>query len=135
VDPIVEALARKSPNIEGFKFTQMSKQQLMEGLAFNIQKGRVGVLEGPMRRELESFEYEATRTGVRYAAPEGLHDDCVVALAQAAQRARQYAEVVMAMASVRRVAPEPGPALTIRQAFDRLREDREWGWSSPARWN
>jgi hypothetical protein len=79
--------------------------------------------------------YGVTRTGVRYAAPEGLHDDCVVALALAAQRARQYTEVVMAMASVGRVAPEPGPALTIRQQFDRLREDREWGWSSPARWN
>lgn len=33
--------------------------------------------------ELESFEYEYTRTGVRYTAPEGMHDDCVMALALA----------------------------------------------------
>jgi len=35
--------------------------------------------------ELEAFEYEYTRLGVRYAAPEGLHDDCVCALALAVQ--------------------------------------------------
>ena len=33
--------------------------------------------------ELETFEYVYTRTGVRYSAPDGLHDDCVCALALA----------------------------------------------------
>jgi hypothetical protein len=36
--------------------------------------------------ELETFEYEYTRTGVRYSAPEGLHDDCVCALALAVHK-------------------------------------------------
>ncbi len=31
----------------------------------------------------ENFEFEYTRTGVRYTAPSGLHDDCVMALALA----------------------------------------------------
>ncbi|GAG10318.1 unnamed protein product, partial [marine sediment metagenome] len=35
----------------------------------------------PVVNELEAFEYEYTRTGVRYSAPEGLNDDCVCALA------------------------------------------------------
>jgi len=35
--------------------------------------------------ELESFGYEVTRAGFRYAAPEGLHDDCVMALGLAWQ--------------------------------------------------
>jgi hypothetical protein len=80
-DPIVEELDRRLPHVEGFKFTQTSKQQLMEGLAAGIQQRQVFYPEGPVRQELETFEYEPTRTGVRYTAPEGMHDDCVVALA------------------------------------------------------
>ena len=37
--------------------------------------------------ELESFEYEYTRTGVRYAAAQGMHDDAVCALALANHKA------------------------------------------------
>jgi hypothetical protein len=55
-DPIVETLPRRALNFEGFKFTPASKQQLMEGLALAIQRRAVGVLEGPMRAELEAFE-------------------------------------------------------------------------------
>lgn len=39
--------------------------------------------DGPIRQELESFEYEYTGRGVRYSAPQGVHDDCVMALALA----------------------------------------------------
>jgi hypothetical protein len=39
--------------------------------------------------ELECFEYEYTRTGVRYSAPEGYHDDCVIALALAVEQRRR----------------------------------------------
>lgn len=84
-DPIVEALRRKKPNFQGYHFTQPSKQQLMEGLAVAIQNGNVRFPLGQIVSELESFEYEYTRTGVRYAAMEGLHDDCVCALALAVQ--------------------------------------------------
>lgn len=83
-DPVVEALQRGgAQNFEGFKFTAPSKQQLMEGLAVAINQRAVSFHEGPIVAELESFEYEYTRTGVRYSAPESLHDDCVVALALA----------------------------------------------------
>lgn len=82
-DPIVEALQAKLPRVEGFKFTQPSKQQLMEGLAAAIQQGLIGYPDGWLKNELDSFEYEYTRTGVRYTAPQGLHDDGVCALALA----------------------------------------------------
>ena len=36
--------------------------------------------------ELEQFEYEYTRTGVRYSAPDGQHDDTVCALALAVSK-------------------------------------------------
>lgn len=73
-------------NIAGFKYSAASKQQLMEGLAVAIQRRRIGYPAGPIVAELESFEYEYTRTGVRYSAPEGQHDDCVNALALVVQQ-------------------------------------------------
>lgn len=83
-DPVVEQLQKGRANVEGFKFTAPSKQQLMEGLAVAIQQRRIAIpKDGPLRVELESFEYTHTRTGVRYSAPEGEHDDCVMALALA----------------------------------------------------
>lgn len=85
-DPIVEGLQRVLPRVEGYGFTSLSKQKLMEGLAVAIQSGEVTFPDGPIRDELEAFEYEYTRTGVRYSAPDGLNDDCVCALALAVQR-------------------------------------------------
>jgi phage FluMu gp28-like protein len=85
-DPIVEELQRILPSVEGYKFTSQSKQQLMEGLASAIQQQEITYPEGWLVGELESFEFEYTRTGVRYTAPEGLHDDGVCALALARRR-------------------------------------------------
>ena len=76
-DPVVESLQRVLPTVEGFKFSSQSKQRIMEGLAVAIQSRRTTLADGVWRQEMESFEYEYTRTGVRYAAMEGLHDDCV----------------------------------------------------------
>jgi hypothetical protein len=83
-DPIVEDLHRERRGIDGFKFTSTSKQQLMEGLAAAIHKREIRFPDGWLRNELDSFEYEyRPGGGVRYSAPEGLHDDGVVALALA----------------------------------------------------
>jgi hypothetical protein len=82
-DSILESLQKDRRNFEGFKFTSPSKQQLMEALALSIQKQEIGFPEGVIVNELESFEYEYTRTGVRYSAPSGMHDDAVCALALA----------------------------------------------------
>lgn len=87
-DPVLEDLQRGKGyggNFEGYVFHVKSKQQLMEGLANGIQERATSVLEGPHRAEMESFEFEYTRTGVRYSAPEGMHDDCVCAHALAWQ--------------------------------------------------
>ena len=85
-DPIVEQLqARCGGLVEGFKFSSISKQQLMEGLAAAIHQGSVTYPDGQLVSELESYEYEYTKTGVRYSAPEGLNDDGVCALALAVQ--------------------------------------------------
>ena len=82
-DPIVERLQRNLPSVEGYQFTSPSKQKLMEGLSMAIQSGAIGYPEGHIVNELDVFGYEYTRTGVKYSAPDGLHDDCVMALALA----------------------------------------------------
>jgi len=86
--PIVEELQRAGrSNVEGFVFSSSSKQGLMEALAVAIQDHRLQLpADGVLQAELESFEYIHTRTGVRYEAPEGMHDDTVCALALAVRR-------------------------------------------------
>lgn len=82
-DPILEDLKRDGLQIEGLKFTSQSKQQLMEGLSTAIQQTKIGFPDGVIKDELEVFEYEFTKSGVRYSAPTGFHDDAVCALALA----------------------------------------------------
>ena len=92
-DPILEMLQKSTANFEGFKFSSPSKQKIMEGLAVTIQSHATRFPpsetspppDSPahLAKELEEFEYEYTRTGVRYTAPVGLHDDCVCAMALA----------------------------------------------------
>lgn len=84
-DPIMDQLRKQSPNFTGSVLTSKSKQQHIERLATAVQAQKVlwpatGACE-TLTSEMEEFTYEATRTGVRYTAPEGFHDDCVIALA------------------------------------------------------
>lgn len=81
-DPIGEEIAR-SRNVELFRFTSQSKQQIMEGLAMAIQQRKITFPEGIITDELGIFEYQYTATGVKYSAPSGFHDDCVCSLALA----------------------------------------------------
>lgn len=91
-DPVFEGIARKArargqDNFAPFVTTSTSKQQIMEGLAVGFQQRRITIPDYAaqtgicIRDEAEQFEYEVTRTAVRYRAPEGLHDDTVMALA------------------------------------------------------
>lgn len=82
-DPIVEDIQKECHQAEGYHFSVPGKQQIMEGLVVGIQNCLVSVLPGIMQEEMESFEYEYSRTGVKYRAPEGMHDDMVCALALA----------------------------------------------------
>lgn len=100
-DPIVEDICRETYGVEGFHFSSSSKQKLMEGLASDIQKKETSVLEGIMREEMEAFEFVYTSTGVKYSAPDGVHDDTVCALALA--RAKY------------RMTPKSGPIMTFHR--------------------
>lgn len=82
-DPIVEQLQREGLDVEAFKFTTQSKQDLMLGLQVAIHQERIHYPEGIIKEELEIFEYQYSSHGVKYSAPSGFHDDCVMALALA----------------------------------------------------
>jgi len=86
-DPIVDDLKNEGVQCEGFKFTNSSKAQLVEGLEIAIEEQRITIPDEPViLNELRAFSYEVTRAGnMRYSAPEGLHDDCVMALGLAWQ--------------------------------------------------
>lgn len=97
-DPVTSDVMVFQPKADGYKFDTYSKQRLMEALAMGIQQRKIGfpgningvtnekiAMSDPIQLqfELEQFEFEYTRTGIRYTAPQGMHDDCVCALALA----------------------------------------------------
>ena len=131
-DPVVETMQRKAPNIDGFKFTNSSKQQLMEGLAVSIQSRGVGFPDGTLRNELDAFEYDTERGRVFYSAPEGFHDDCVCGLALAVEKARGHVPVTAGIVSMGGKPPEQamGPEQEIHAVFADRRKDLNWGWEN-----
>lgn len=90
-DVVLSQIEQVQTQTEGYVFTQASKQRLMEGLAVGIQSRKLIIADdgnvvsgtGKLRHQLEQFEFVYTRTGVKYSAPEGEHDDDVCALALA----------------------------------------------------
>jgi hypothetical protein len=90
-DPVLADVQQTNELIEGVIFTQQGKQRLMEALAVALQSRKIIIADdgdvangtGKLRHQLEQFEITYTRTGVVYSAPEGEHDDDVMALALA----------------------------------------------------
>lgn len=89
-DVMYQTIRDKHFDLDPYIFTSKSKQALMEGLAVAIQNREVGVHGKVLIDELENFEFQHTpRGGVLYSAPEGMDDDCVMALALAVERRRR----------------------------------------------
>jgi phage FluMu gp28-like protein len=84
-DPIFEAIQKRGLHVEGFKFTNENKERLIDSLAMGIEGGTVRLMDLPTQtNELLGYQYELTPSrNVRMAAPEGMHDDTVIALALA----------------------------------------------------
>lgn len=91
---IIKLTGTKAPGMR-FEFTAPSKQALMERLMIALHKTQVHLPAGWLIAELESFGYEYTKHGVRYEAPQGLHDDGVMALALAIYAKDRYASASM----------------------------------------
>lgn len=85
--PIIDSLKRDGVRItDEFVTTAQSKAQIIESLALAIEKQEIKLLDNAVQTaELEAYErILSDHTGrARYSAPQGLHDDTVMALALA----------------------------------------------------
>lgn len=82
-DAIYDDLCQSGLSVKSFKFTSSSKSQLIQNLSVAIDNQDIHYYPFPeLISELEIFGYDVSASGnVRYSAPEGLHDDCVISLA------------------------------------------------------
>jgi len=90
-EPISDELRRESGcYVEDFKFTNQSKKELIEKLSIMIEQKKIFIPNWDILvDELKAFGYMMTDAGnIRYSAPEGLHDDCVISLALACWKLR-----------------------------------------------
>jgi phage FluMu gp28-like protein len=85
-DPIYERLRKAGLDIVPYGFTNASKEALIDNLAMKIEAKQVTLMDIPAQtNELLAYQYELTPSrNVRMNAPQGMHDDCVIALALAA---------------------------------------------------
>jgi hypothetical protein len=84
-DPIFEALRKEQLRVQGYQFTNNSKEALIDALALTLENHEIRLMDLPAQTaELSAYQYELTPSrNVRMNAPEGMHDDCVISLALA----------------------------------------------------
>lgn len=86
-EPIIEQLQQEGISVQPFTTTNASKAQAIEALALAFERGEITVLDDDTQvAELQAYEATRLPSGMlRYSAPEGMHDDTVMALALAWQ--------------------------------------------------
>jgi hypothetical protein len=79
---------RLSHNVEGIYTTTKSKDEMVSALVVAFEAGRITILDEPVLvSEFEVYTAKRLESGRdRYGAPEGYHDDCVLACALAWSR-------------------------------------------------
>jgi hypothetical protein len=86
-DAVIEQLEAQGLNVEPYIFTLPSRRVLLEELILSCDNRSITIPGTETfrvcRDELESFEYTMDGQTIRYEAPSGAHDDCVMALALA----------------------------------------------------
>lgn len=90
--PIVERLQSDGYSVHGFKTSSQSKQGLIDALALALERQQLHLLSDDVQQsELVAYQSETLPSGaIRYGAPEGMHDDTVIALALAWHGAKRY---------------------------------------------
>lgn len=83
--PLIEQLQRSGLPVRAFTTTAQSKSEIIEALSLAIEKRAVTLLANETQiAELEAYDMERLPGGsFRYGAPQGVHDDTVMALALA----------------------------------------------------
>jgi len=84
-EPLVEQLQREGMPVRPFTTTNASKAQAIDALALAFERRELAILnDQTLIGELQAYEATRLPSGMlRYSAPEGMHDDTVMALALA----------------------------------------------------
>lgn len=96
-DPNLEELQREGFPVQGFDTTASSKPPLIENLALALERAEWQFQSDPIwTAEMESYERKVSANTGRssYGAPEGMHDDTVVARALMLRAAEKQATTV-----------------------------------------
>jgi len=92
--PVIEQLRRDGLPVTAFTTTNASKAMAIDALALAFERGSITIPNhAALLGELQAFEAKSLPSCMtRYAAPEGLHDDCVMSLALAWQGLGHWVE-------------------------------------------
>lgn len=87
--PVIERLTRDGLYVQPFQTTNATKMAVIDALALAFERSDIRILNDPVLvGELQAYEMSKTPSGLRkFSAPEGMHDDTVIALALAWQAA------------------------------------------------
>jgi phage FluMu gp28-like protein len=79
--PIVERLERLRVRVQPFTMTNATKKEIVEGMQLDLENHKVTLLHDSVATaEMQAYEMERLPSGLwRYSAPEGQHDDTVIA--------------------------------------------------------
>lgn len=115
-DPIVEDLKARGLRIggedsEGYKFTELSRKQLLDNLAILLEQDKIKIPDDEgLISELEAFQYSLTERGkIKVGVPEGMTDDRVMSLALSVWGVTQP------------VRPDPDSLLRVQRNRERMR--------------
>ena len=86
-EPLIEQLQRVGLPVQPFQTTNATKTSALDALALAFERGEIRILpDSVLIAELQAYEMERLPSGLlRYSAPDGMHDDCVMSLAMAWQ--------------------------------------------------
>lgn len=94
--PLIESLQREDVAVIPFTTTNASKQIAVDALALAFEQGAIRIIPDPvLLHELQAYEMERLPSGMlRYSAPAGDHDDCVMGLLLAWQGAANHTPLI-----------------------------------------
>jgi len=82
--PVFEIIQKRYYNLQGIKFTQASKMNLIQNLIVMIEQQKLRLFnQNVLKAELISYRAVSTPNGIKYDGPPGTHDDSVISLALA----------------------------------------------------
>lgn len=116
--PVFESLQRLGLPVIGFQTTATTKPPLIENLSLSLERAEWQFQADPVwTSELEAYERKVSATTGRssYSAPEGLHDDTIIARALMLWQAGQQGNAAVVQSSVRGRAGAPMVRKSVRR--------------------